>query len=96
MVFVAGACLMLQSAGGMHGAPAFTYLPMRVMPYARHTAALTFFYRFAIIFRLSPKGVQRRAIAQLVSVQVWGTWGPRFKSGLPDLKQGGLCKIPVG
>ena len=84
MVFVAGACLMLQSAGGMHGAPAFTYFPMRVMPYARHTAALTFFYRFAIIFRLSPKGVQRRAIAQLVSVQVWGTWGPRFKSGLPD------------
>ena len=65
--------------------PAFTYLPMRVMPYARHTAALTFFYRFAIIFRLSPKGVQRRAIAQLVSVQVWGTWGRRFKSGLPDI-----------
>ncbi len=27
-----------------------------------------------------------RAIAQLVSVQVWGTWGPRFKSGLPDQK----------
>ena len=27
-----------------------------------------------------------RAIAQLVSVQVWGTWGPRFESGLPDFR----------
>ena len=27
----------------------------------------------------------KRAIAQLVSVQVWGTWGRRFKSGLPDI-----------
>lgn len=25
-----------------------------------------------------------RAIAQVVSVQVWGTWGRRFESGLPD------------
>lgn len=25
-----------------------------------------------------------RAVAQGFSVQVWGTWGRRFKSGLPD------------
>ncbi len=26
-----------------------------------------------------------RAIAQVVSVQVWGTWGRQFESGLPDI-----------
>ena len=25
-----------------------------------------------------------RAVAQLVSVHVWGTWGRRFKSGQPE------------
>lgn len=28
--------------------------------------------------------IWRRAIAQVVSVQVWGTWGRQFESGLPD------------
>ena len=27
-----------------------------------------------------------RALAQVVSVQVWGTWGPRFESGMPEKK----------
>ncbi len=26
-----------------------------------------------------------RAVAQLVSVHVWGTWGRRFKSGQPEI-----------
>ena len=42
------------------------------------TALLTFLRVFTIIRLLF------RAIAQLVSVQVWGTWGRRFKSALPD------------
>ena len=39
-----------------------------------------------------------RAIAQVVSVQVWGTWGPRFKSGLPDKTEkyfGGIMVFPL-
>jgi hypothetical protein len=30
------------------------------------------------------KSVTIRAVAQLVSVHVWGTWGRRFKSGQPE------------
>jgi hypothetical protein len=41
------------------------------------------------------KARSKRALAQVVSVQVWGTWGPRFESGMPERRvkrspQGGL------
>ncbi|SLM18849.1 hypothetical protein SPIRO4BDMA_50364 [uncultured spirochete] len=45
---------------------------------------------FALTTALSPcyfiQAFKRhiRAIAQVVSVQVWGTWGRQFESGLPD------------
>lgn len=39
----------------------------------------------------------KRAIAQLVSVQVWGTWGPGFEFRLPDFykKDVGFYEIDI-